>query len=114
MAHPTTPHMPARRVVITGMGVLAADCETLDSFWSRIRNGSSAAAPLSRFDPSETPSRFAVEMSGFDPARYLGSKLARRLDRSLQFSVSAARLAATDARIEFSTMDPDRWCVIEG
>lgn len=114
MAYQPTPHTSGRRVVITGMGVLAANCETLDSFWGRIQSGSSAAATLSRFDPSETPSRFAVEMSRFDAAHYLDVKLARRLDRSLQLSVAAAKLAAQDAGVDFSSMDADRCGVIEG
>ena len=83
-----------RRVVITGMGVIAANGKDLQTFWSTIRNGISAAAPVTRFDTSNAPTRIAAEIQDFDPTRYMDPKTARRLDRSLQYSVAAARLAA--------------------
>ena len=102
-----------RRVVITGMGVIAANGKDLQTFWSTIRNGISAAAPVTRFDTSNAPTRIAAEIQDFDPTRYMDPKTARRLDRSLQYSVAAARLAAQDAKLEFGEIDPDRVGIVE-
>ncbi len=102
-----------RRVVVTGMGVMAASGKNLDTFWTSIREGKSAACPVTRFDVSQTPSKVAAEIKDFDAARYMDPKTARRLSLSLQYSVAAARLAAEDAKIDFSKIDPDRCGVVE-
>jgi 3-oxoacyl-[acyl-carrier-protein] synthase II len=103
-----------RRVVITGMGVIAANGQDLDTFWKSIRDGKSAGRFLTRFDCTNIPSKVAAEIMDFDPARYIDPKHAKRLDRSLQYSVSAAHLAAKDAGIDFTKINPDRTGVIEG
>jgi 3-oxoacyl-[acyl-carrier-protein] synthase II len=103
-----------RRVVVTGLGVVAANGCDLDTFWASIRDGRSPARPLSRFDTSGIPSKIAAEITDFDPVKYMDSKSARRLGRSLQLSVAAARLAADDAGIDFAKIDADRCGTVEG
>jgi len=103
-----------RRAVVTGMGVIAANGKDLHTFWSTIRSGISAAVPVTRFDVTGAPTRIAAEIQEFDGTRYMDSKTARRLDRSLQYSVAAARLAADNAKIDFSRIDQDRVGVVEG
>jgi 3-oxoacyl-[acyl-carrier-protein] synthase II len=76
--------------------------------------GRSAARYVTRFDVSAIPTKIAAEITDFDSLRYMNPKTARRLDRSLQYSVAAARLASEDSGIDFSTFDPDRVGVVEG
>jgi 3-oxoacyl-[acyl-carrier-protein] synthase II len=104
----------SRRVVITGMGVVAANGSDLETFWRTARDGESPAGFLTRFDVSEIPSKVAAEVRDFDAGDYMDRKSARRLDRSLQFSVAAAQLAKSDAKIDFASIDPDRCGVAEG
>lgn len=103
-----------RRVVITGMGVIAPNGKTLPEFWDSTINGVSGAGYVTRFDTSRIPAKVAAEVKDFDPTQYMGAKTARRLERSLQFSVAAARLAAEDASLDFTKLDPHRAGVIEG
>src|SRR2546426_3387729 len=103
-----------RRVVITGMGVIAANGKDLQTFWSSIRDGVSAAVPVSRFDTRNAPTKIAAEIQDFAPSRYMDQKTERRLDRSLQYSVAAARMAADDAGLDLTRFDADRVGVIEG
>ena len=103
-----------RRVVITGMGVIAANGQDLDTFWRSVRDGKSAGAFLTRFDCSKIPSKVGAEIMDFDPSRYIDPKHAKRLDRSLQYGVSAARLATIDAGVNFDKINADRTGVIEG
>ena len=103
-----------RRVVITGMGVIAANGRDLDAFWSSIRDGISAADKVARFDVSKLPTQIAAEIRDFDANRYMDLKTARRLDRSLQYAVAAARLAVEHLNIDFADVDPDRIGVVEG
>jgi len=103
-----------RRVVITGMGVIAPNGHDLKTFWESVRNGESAAGPVTRFDAANLPHRIAAEVRDFDPRRYMEPKTARRLDRSSQYAVSAARLAVEDGNIDFTHFDPERAGVVEG
>jgi len=103
-----------RRIVITGLGVIAANGFTLDTFWNSIRAGKSAARRMTRFDPGRTPTLIAAEIDGFNAADYMDAKTARRLDTSHCYSVAAALLAARDASIDFAQIDADRCGVVEG
>jgi 3-oxoacyl-(acyl-carrier-protein) synthase len=49
-----------RRVVVTGMGVIAPNGQDLETFWNSIRNGISGAKPLTRFDCTQLGSRFRL------------------------------------------------------
>ena len=56
---------PERRVVITGMGVISPSGNDLETFWSNLRGGISAAAPVTRFDASRLPVKIAAEVKNF-------------------------------------------------
>jgi 3-oxoacyl-[acyl-carrier-protein] synthase II len=103
-----------RRVVITGMGVIAANGSNHKSFWESVRDGRSVADYLTRFDVSQIPSKVAAEVRDFRPEEFMDVKVARRLDRALQFSVAVAQMAKKDAGIDFKNVDPDRCGVAEG
>src|SRR5437762_470743 len=50
-----------------------------------------------RFDTVQSPVKFACEVKGFEPARFLDKKEVRRYDLFAQFAVGAAEQAVTDA-----------------
>jgi len=100
--------------VVTGIGVIAPNGKGAKSFWESIRDGKSAAAPLTRFPPRDSPVRIACEVANFDPTEYIEPKAAKRLDRSIQFAVCAARQASDDASLDCRAIDPDRIGVVEG
>jgi 3-oxoacyl-[acyl-carrier-protein] synthase II len=56
----------------------------------------------------------AAEVGDFDPAAYLDAKQARRLDRFVQFSMSATKLAVQDACLDPTALDPARVAVQMG
>jgi beta-ketoacyl-acyl-carrier-protein synthase II len=103
-----------RRVVITGMGVVAPNGSDLASFWESIVKGVSAAAPVTRFDTSAFPTKIGCEVKGFDPRQHMDFKKAKRFELSIQYGIAASRLAVKDAGIDFTKMDPDRVGVVEG
>ncbi|MBI5775669.1 MAG: beta-ketoacyl-[acyl-carrier-protein] synthase family protein [Verrucomicrobia bacterium] len=105
---------PPRRVVITGLGVVAPNGLGADAFWKSLRAGESAAGPITRFDASELPNRIACEVRNFDPGNFMERKKARRFELSIQYGIAAARLAMDDARAEFSQLDADRAGIVEG
>ena len=102
-----------RRVVITGMGVIAPNGSTLQSFWKSLRDGVSAGTTITRFDTSKLPNKVAAEIKDFDPRRYLEPKKAKRFDLNIQYGMATAKLAVEDAGVDFSAMDADRLGIVE-
>jgi len=89
-----------RRVVITGLGAVTPVGVGVDAYWEAITAGRSGVGPLTLVDPEPLPSKVAAECGEFDPSASLGPKEARRLDRSTQFALTAAREAWRDSGIE--------------
>src|ERR1700730_18177522 len=104
-----------RRVVVTGMGAITPVGNDVATTWRSLIEGKSGTAPITKFDASKFPVRFAAEVKGFHARDYIDSKEAKRGDQYTQDAVAGARQAMTDARlVERNGMDPDRIGVIIG
>ena len=104
-----------RRVVVTGMGAITPVGNDVATTWRSLIDGRSGTAPITKFDASAFPVRFAAEVKGFDPLKYMDRKEAKRADQYTQYAVAGARQAMTDAGlVERNGMDPDRIGVIIG
>jgi 3-oxoacyl-[acyl-carrier-protein] synthase II len=102
-----------RRIVVTGMGVIAANGQDLSSFWNSVINGVSAARPNTRFDVSSMPTQIGAEIQDFDPQRFTDVKSACRLERDQLYGIAASSLAITDG-LDLNRLDPERIGIIEG
>jgi 3-oxoacyl-[acyl-carrier-protein] synthase II len=94
--------MEKKRVVITGMGVIAPNGIGVDNFWNSLVHGRSGIKNITYFDASSYPSQVAGEVKDFDPTDYMSPKSARRMDRFSQFAVACTRMALHDANLEIS------------
>src|SRR5450830_1087186 len=104
-----------RRVVVTGMGMITPVGNDVATTWRSLIEGKSGTAPITKFDASNFPVRFAAEVKGFNPLDYMDRKEAKRADQYTQYAVAAARQAMTSANlVERNGMDPDRIGVIIG
>jgi len=104
-----------RRVVVTGMGAITPVGNDVATTWRALLDGKSGAAPITHFDASNFPVRFACEVKNFDPLTYMDRKEAKRADQFTQYAVGAATQAMKDAGLaEPNGMDPDRIGVIVG
>ena len=104
-----------RRVAITGIGVVSPLGNDVPTTWDGLVAGRSGAGPITKFDPAKLRVRFACEVKGFDPLRYIEKKEARRYDLFAQFSMGASVQAVSDSCIEKTgTLDPKRVGVIIG
>lgn len=104
-----------RRVVVTGMGAITPVGNDVATTWSALKRGVSGTAPITKFDATNFPVRFAAEVKGFDALEYMDRKEARRADHYTQYAVAVAYQAMRDAGLENSTFyDPDRVGVIVG
>lgn len=97
----------ARRVVVTGLGVITALGFEVPEFWEKICAGKSGVGPIRRFDASNFKVRFGGEIQNFDLSDHMNllEKDIRRLDRFVQFAMAAANKAIKDAAIDFDQGD---------
>src|SRR2546426_3355183 len=87
-----------RRVVITGLGVVAANGIGKERFWNACVAGRSGIRRITHFDASPLLSQIAGEIPDFDPeALGLTPTEHRHLDRGAQLGIAAANLALQDA-----------------
>jgi 3-oxoacyl-[acyl-carrier-protein] synthase II len=86
-----------RRVVVTGMGMITALGNDVESTWAGMVAGRSGIRTIEAFDPSRLTSRMAGEVRDFDPSGLLDRKDMRRIDRYIQFGLVAARQALDQA-----------------
>ncbi|GAB1338436.1 beta-ketoacyl-[acyl-carrier-protein] synthase family protein [Streptomyces sp. E-15] len=104
----------SRRVVITGIGVVAPGGVGTKEFWSLLTSGRTATRSISLFDASPFRSRIAAE-ADFDPlAHGFTPEEAERLDRAAQFAVVSADEAIRDSGLEPDRLDPTRTGVTLG
>ncbi|MDQ4082354.1 MAG: beta-ketoacyl-ACP synthase II [Actinomycetota bacterium] len=89
-----------RRIVVTGVGALTPLGNDAESYWENLIAGKSGAGPITLFDPTDFPVKFACEVKNFDPTRWLDRRKARKMDRFAQLVVGAARLAEEDSGID--------------
>jgi beta-ketoacyl-acyl-carrier-protein synthase II len=100
---------PARRVVITGLGVVAPNGIGKRAFWEACLAGRSGIRPITRFDASILPTRIAGEVPDFVPeALGLTPEECAQLDRNTQFAVAAANLALQDAHLNSALTEEAR------
>ncbi|MAH67123.1 MAG: beta-ketoacyl-[acyl-carrier-protein] synthase II [Phycisphaerae bacterium] len=98
-----------RRVVVTGLGAVTDLGTDAPSTWEGMLSGRSGVVPITAFEQDdEWTTRFAGEVSDFDPSKIIDVREAKRMDRASLLGLVAAEEAANDCGIDFSTGDPDR------
>jgi 3-oxoacyl-[acyl-carrier-protein] synthase II len=106
--------MNERRIVITGLGVIAPNGIGKEEFWQALKEGRSGIKPVTRFDTGEFKCKLAGEINNFKPAYFLGSKGLRSLDRTTRLLCSAAKLAIEDAGLIINYKNTDDFGVCTG
>ena len=86
-----------KRVVVTGIGILAANAIGKNEFWAALKEGKSGIKPVTLFDTQATRSKMAGEITNFKAEDFLGEKGLRTLDRATKLVLSSAKLALDDA-----------------
>lgn len=104
----------AKRVVITGLGVISPIGNDIPTFWKNLINGKSGVGPITQFDSEAFSTRIAAEVKDFDPLDHFDRKEVRRMDRFVQFAVVASKQALDNADLDIEGMDADRIGVYVG
>jgi minimal PKS ketosynthase (KS/KS alpha) len=98
----------ARRVVVTGLGVVAPGGIGTKAFWDLLTAGRTATRTITLFDPTGFRSRIAAECD-FNPAEHgLTPQEIRRQDRAAQLAVVAADEAIADSGLDVAELPPHR------
>ena len=104
-----------RRVVVTGLGVVSALGNEVDTFWNRLIAGECGIDRITAFDPSAYDTQIAGEVKDFNPAPAFPSpKEIRRTDRYSQLGVYAAWQAIRDSGLDLEKVNRDEVGVFIG
>src|SRR5688572_13561869 len=106
-----------RRVVVTGLGVVAPNGIGKEAFWSACLNGKSGVGPIRSFDASNYPVKIAAEVSDFNMAPFVPSghrKSMKIMSRAMRFAVAAAGLGLQDSGLGCDYANPERVGVVMG
>ncbi len=89
----------ARRVVVTGLGMVTPLGIGVGENWDAVTEGKSGIGPITKFDASAFPCRIAGEVRGFRSEDFLAPKVAKHLDIFIHYAVASARMAIEDSKL---------------
>lgn len=96
------------RVVITGIGLVTPNGIGTEETWRSVVAGESGIGPISLFDASSFPTRFAGEVKGFSAEQWIPRKKVKEMGRFAHLAVGAAQLCLKDAAIELTEEDREQ------
>ncbi|GAC1368189.1 MAG: beta-ketoacyl-ACP synthase II [Ktedonobacteraceae bacterium] len=100
---------PLRRVVISGIGVVAPNGIGKEPFWRACLAGQSGIRRITHFDASRLPAQIAGEVAEFYPEQFgLMPDEIHQTGRSTQFALASAQLALADAELLDSASEDER------
>lgn len=111
--------MSARRVVITGTGLITALGTGTEKNWQALLQGKSGIGRITRFETAKLAVTIAGEVRDFEVEKFLERKEARRMDPFCQYAIAAADMAVQESAIPIGLdkpqgYDPERVGVIVG
>jgi len=105
--------LAARKVVVTGTGMVTAVGVDRDTSWQALKAGQSGIATLEGFELEGLKTTFGAQVNDFDPSTCMDAKEARKADRFAQLAMAASVQAMDQAGIT-EVDDPYRAGVIIG
>jgi 3-oxoacyl-[acyl-carrier-protein] synthase II len=98
----------ARRVVVTGVGLVSAlGCGTEET-WAGLKAGHSGVVAITAFDASLFNCRIAAEVRNFDPGLFVEKKEARKMARFIHFAIAASDFALKSSGLEVTSDNAER------
>lgn len=104
--------MKLKRVVVTGLGALTPIGNTVAEYWQALADGTSGAAPITKFDTTHFRTKFACEVKNFDVNNFIDKKEARKMDVFSQYAIVASEQAIKDAGLDHENFNKNRAGVI--
>jgi 3-oxoacyl-[acyl-carrier-protein] synthase II len=104
----------ARRVVITGLGLVCGVGNTAPEVWQQLVAGVSGMGPIQGFDTTGFPVTFAAEVKNFDPLNFVDKKEARKMGRFIHFAFAATQEALAQSGLQITEENGERIGVLIG
>lgn len=104
----------AKRIVITGVGVISPVGCGKDTFWEAITSGKSGIDEVKGFDTSAFKVHRGCEVKDFNFKDYIPVGTGRTMGKGSEFAVAAAKLAIDDSKLDLSKIDLERMGVSVG
>ena len=86
--------------MVTGLGMVSPLGNSVEDSWEALIAGETGAGPITRFDATDFPVRFACEVKDLEVAKYVNSKASLRMDRCTHLALAAARQAEADCALD--------------
>lgn len=107
--------MARRRIVISGLGMVAPLGLTYEENWRNVLAGKSGVTTTRRFDASGYPTTFSAQVPEFDLAAYVDDvRPYARSGPNVKFALAAASMAWRDSGLESGKLDAERFGVYLG
>ncbi|MGQ9658784.1 MAG: beta-ketoacyl-ACP synthase II [Thermochromatium sp.] len=94
--------MAGRRVVVTGLGLVAPVGLDVKSSWTNILAGKSGIKPITHFDIAPFSTRFGGPIYDFDPSPYVSDKDAKKMDKFIHYGLAAGCQALADSGLKIT------------
>jgi 3-oxoacyl-[acyl-carrier-protein] synthase II len=104
----------ARRVVVTGLGLVTPLGTGVKKTWDALVDGRSGIGPITKFDASAFDVRIAGEVKDFEPEQWLDKKEVKKMDAFIQYAVAAAQMALDDSGLAITEANAERVGVLVG
>ncbi|GMU65172.1 MAG: 3-oxoacyl-[acyl-carrier-protein] synthase 2 [Acidobacteriota bacterium] len=103
-----------RRVVVTGVGLVSPLAVGTRETWEALLAGKSGIGPITRFDASAYETRFAGEVKGFEPERWVEKKEVKKMDLFIHYALAASQMAIEDSGFTIDEANAERVGVVIG
>lgn len=80
----------ARRVVVTGLGLICGVGNTSAEVWKSIVEGKGGVGKITHFDASRHACQIAAEVKNFDPLNFIEKKEVKKMGRFIHLAMAAA------------------------
>lgn len=104
----------ARRVVVTGLGMVTPLGTGVERNWEAVCSGTSGITHITKFDASPFPCRIAGEVKDFRSEDFMDKQQIRRFDIFVHFAVASARMAMEDSGLKIDNENGHRVGCVTG
>ncbi len=98
----------ARRVVVTGLGLICGVGNTSDEVWQNILAGRSGICHITQFDASQFACQIAAEVKNFDPLQFIDKKEIKKMGRFIHLAIAAADEAVNSSGLKVTEENSTR------
>jgi 3-oxoacyl-[acyl-carrier-protein] synthase II len=98
----------ARRVVITGLGLLCAVGNSTAEVWPALLAGKNGVDRITGFDASTFACQIAAEVKSFDPLNFIEKKEIKKMGRFIHFALAASDEAMKMSQLQVTPENAER------